>query len=94
LKKARSRLYHGRQFASHDWWAESHGNICDFKRWEQYESQHLEFMGHRVTPSDTRCDTDCDTENEVGVTAGVTPSGDISERNELAREELQPAVAG
>ena len=33
----RGRTYHGWQFADHHWWAETQGDICEFKYWVEYE---------------------------------------------------------
>lgn len=88
-----NRLYHGRQFMGHDWWAESCGDICDFRRWEKYESQHQEFMGHYVTPVVTSCDTEGDTEAGVCVTLCVTGQSDISNDRFVDQTELQERAA-
>lgn len=40
------RRYSGWQMASHVWWAESHGGICDFKHWGEFESKRRQCMGN------------------------------------------------
>jgi hypothetical protein len=35
--KIHGRTYRGWELVIHDWWAETHGDICDFKQWPEYE---------------------------------------------------------
>ncbi|MGH9739813.1 MAG: hypothetical protein ACRD4X_14690 [Candidatus Acidiferrales bacterium] len=70
LGKYETRIIHGRkyrgwQFAHHEWWAESHGDFCDFKAWDEYESNHSYLQGNcrkNGTDYDTENGTDYDPE--------------------------------
>jgi hypothetical protein len=38
--KIRGRTYEGWDFLGHRWWAEIQGDICEFKRWVEYEDKY------------------------------------------------------
>jgi hypothetical protein len=40
------RAYRGWQMAGHRWWAEAHEDVCEFKRWDEYERSHTYFQGN------------------------------------------------
>lgn len=40
------RRYSGWQMASHGFWAESSGGICDFRHWVEFEEKHQQCMGN------------------------------------------------
>ena len=79
LGKYETRIIKGRavkgwQMASHFFWAETKGGVCDFKHWPNFEPCQREVMGNQQddTDNDTANDTPNDTDLADNDTANDT----------------------
>lgn len=63
----KGRAVRGWQMASHFFWAEAKGGVCDFKHWPDFEPNQREVMGNQQddTDNDTANDTANDTRNDT-----------------------------
>lgn len=88
-REVHGRIYHGWQFAEHNFWAETQGDICEFKRWLEYEDSFQSFSKQNVTQDVTEDVTQDVTELGKDVTQDVTQPSDIVVAKTVAGKSLQ-----
>jgi hypothetical protein len=66
------RAFRGWQMASHFFWAETKGGICDFKHWPDFEPLQRELMGNQQDETDN--ETPNETANETDLAHNETPN--------------------
>ena len=72
----KGRAFRGWQMASHFFWAETKGGVCDFKHWPDFEPRQREVMGNQQdeTDNETPNETANETQSAHNETPNETPS--------------------
>jgi hypothetical protein len=86
------RTYRGWQFAEHVFWAEAQGDICELKRWLEYENSFQQYNRQNVTQDVTQNVTEDVTQPGEDVTQDVTQQSDIMLDNPLTPKVLDEVV--